>query len=312
MYSASSAVTYTSVYIDSEPGRVFWGVDEELSDGGSPRVIVYGYDGLHMQPIALSSPDYIPGPKEPHTLPVPHDEDEHDEHVLSAEEQPLPLVVSPTTESPGYVAESDPEEDLEEYEDDETEDGLVDYPMDGGDDGDDDDGDSSGDDADDEDEDEEEEITVRLQASKPLPPEVEVKRLLAMPTPPPSPLTSLSPPSAGECLARCTTPLAHSPPPVPSPLLPSFGCPTQIQTLKMAFTQALVDAVTAALPSPLLFLRYWIYYLKISNAISFSSGISLPQQRKPFFTSSGKVFWQWKLITGSGNALSILFPTILP
>ncbi|GJR91572.1 putative reverse transcriptase domain-containing protein [Tanacetum coccineum] len=34
MYDASSAVTYTSVYIDSEPGRVYWGADEELSDGG--------------------------------------------------------------------------------------------------------------------------------------------------------------------------------------------------------------------------------------------------------------------------------------
>nr|GEZ37817.1 hypothetical protein [Tanacetum cinerariifolium] len=53
-----------------------------------------------------------------------------------------------------------------------------------------------------------------------------------------------------------------------------------------------------------------IYYPKIS-AIFFSSGISLPQQGEPFFTSSGKVFWQWELITGSGNALSILFPTIL-
>ncbi|GJT72576.1 hypothetical protein Tco_1031862 [Tanacetum coccineum] len=29
MSSASSAVTYTSVYTDSEPGRVFWGADEE-------------------------------------------------------------------------------------------------------------------------------------------------------------------------------------------------------------------------------------------------------------------------------------------
>ncbi|GJT21660.1 hypothetical protein Tco_0891597 [Tanacetum coccineum] len=72
-----------------------------------------------------------------------------------------------------------------------------------------------------------------------------------MPTPPPSPLTSLSPPSAGERLARCTAPSAHSsPPPVPSPLLPLSGCPTQIQTLRIASTQALVDAVTAALPSP--------------------------------------------------------------
>nr|GEY31319.1 hypothetical protein [Tanacetum cinerariifolium] len=34
MSEASSAVTYTSVYTDSEPRRVFWGVDEELSDRG--------------------------------------------------------------------------------------------------------------------------------------------------------------------------------------------------------------------------------------------------------------------------------------
>nr|GFD51336.1 hypothetical protein [Tanacetum cinerariifolium] len=84
-----------------------------------------------------------------------------------------------------------------------------------------------------------------------LPPEVEVERLLAMPTPPPSPLTSLSPPSARERLARCTAPSAcPSTPPIPSPLLPSSRCPTQNQTLRMASTQALIDAVIAALPSP--------------------------------------------------------------
>ncbi|GKE62408.1 hypothetical protein Tco_1512775 [Tanacetum coccineum] len=288
MSSASSAITYTSVYTDSKPGRVFWGAGEEISDEGSPLVIVLGYDGLPIQPVVPPSPDYIPGPKEPQTPPVPQDEDEReprfiqphdpeyvpkpiypeyipleDEHEFLVEEQPLPLVVSPTVESPGYVVESDPED----YEDDEIEDGLVDYPMDGGEDGDDDDGDSSRDDADDEDEDEKDEyeedeeeehlapvdsvvvptvevvsppegtepvipppstditttgarITVRLQASISLPPEAEVERLLFMPTPPPSPPISLSPPSAGERLAR------------------------------IASTQALVDAVTAALPSP--------------------------------------------------------------
>nr|GFD11100.1 hypothetical protein [Tanacetum cinerariifolium] len=125
-------------------------------------------------------------------------------------------------ESPGYVAESDPEEDPEEYEDDETEDGPVDYPMEGGDDGDDDDDDSSGYNADDKDEDdedeEEEEEHLALADSAvviptdeldycpgsgfhTLPPEADIERLLAMPTPPPSPLTSLSPPSLGEHLA---------------------------------------------------------------------------------------------------------------
>nr|GEV21636.1 hypothetical protein [Tanacetum cinerariifolium] len=177
MSSTSSAVTYTSVYIDFESGRVFWGADEELSDGGSLWVIMYGYDGLPMLPVALPSSDYIPGHEEPQTPPTPQDEDEHElmfmqpydpdfvlepiypeyipleaEYILLAEEQPLPPVVLPTAESPGYVAELDPEEDPEEYEDDETEDGPVDHPMDGGDD---DDGDSSRYDADDEDEDEE-------------------------------------------------------------------------------------------------------------------------------------------------------------
>ncbi|GJX94973.1 hypothetical protein Tco_0349559 [Tanacetum coccineum] len=63
--SSSSIVTYTSVYTDFELGRVFWGADEELSDGGSPQVIVYIYNGLPMQPVAPPSPDYVPGPKHP-------------------------------------------------------------------------------------------------------------------------------------------------------------------------------------------------------------------------------------------------------
>ncbi|GKF34106.1 hypothetical protein Tco_0107306, partial [Tanacetum coccineum] len=134
-----------------------------MSEGGSPRVIVLGYDGLPMQSVAPPSPDYIPGPEEPQTPPVPQDEDERepmfiqphdpdyvpepiypeyipleDEHEFLVEEQPLPPVDSPIAESPGYVTESDPEEDPE-------------------DDGDDDDGDSSRDDADDKDKDEEEE-----------------------------------------------------------------------------------------------------------------------------------------------------------
>ncbi|GJY78063.1 hypothetical protein Tco_0483864 [Tanacetum coccineum] len=258
-----------------------------VSEGGIPRVIVLGYDGLPIQPVAPPSPDYIPGPEDPQTPPVPQDEDErepmlihaHDpdyvpepiypeyipleeEHEFPAEEQSLPPVDLPTAESPGYVTESDPEEDPEEYEDDETEDGPVDYPMD---EEDDDDGNSSRDDANDEDEaedeDEEEEhlasadSAVVVPTDEPtsisLPPEAEVERLLAMTTPSPSPSISLLPPSAGERLVRCMAPPAHSPPPpVPSPLLLSSGCPTQIQTLRITSTQALIDAVTIVLPSP--------------------------------------------------------------
>ncbi|GKG47897.1 hypothetical protein Tco_0507382, partial [Tanacetum coccineum] len=51
MSSATSDVSYTSVYTDSEPGRAFWGADdEEVSEGGIPRVIILGYDGLPLQP----------------------------------------------------------------------------------------------------------------------------------------------------------------------------------------------------------------------------------------------------------------------
>ncbi|GKD17362.1 hypothetical protein Tco_1206520, partial [Tanacetum coccineum] len=74
-------------------------------------------------------------------------------------------------------------------------------------------------------------------ASISLPPEPEEERILAMTTPSPSPppLISLSPPSAEERLAWCMAPPAHSsPPPV----------------LRIASTQALIDAITAALPSP--------------------------------------------------------------
>nr|GEY62408.1 hypothetical protein [Tanacetum cinerariifolium] len=71
MSSASSAVTYTFVYTDSEARRIFWGANKELSDGGSMRVIVYRYDGLYLLPVAPPSPDYVPGPEEPQTPPVP-------------------------------------------------------------------------------------------------------------------------------------------------------------------------------------------------------------------------------------------------
>nr|GEX32898.1 hypothetical protein [Tanacetum cinerariifolium] len=147
MSHTSFVVTYTFVYTDSETGRVFWGADEELSDGGLGHRV-----RIRRTPYAASSPTITRlQPIYPEYIPL------EDEQILPAEEQPLLPVVSPTAESLGYVAESDPQEDPEEYEDDETEDGPIDYPMDGGDDGDDDDGDSSGYDANNEDEEDEEE-----------------------------------------------------------------------------------------------------------------------------------------------------------
>ncbi|GKF19326.1 hypothetical protein Tco_0067964, partial [Tanacetum coccineum] len=154
MSSASSVITYTSVYTNSEPGRVFWGADEEISDGDPENLqtppVPQDEDEREAMFIQPHDPDYVPKPIYPEYIPL------EDEHVFPVEEQPLPPIDSPTAESPEYVTKSDPEEDLEEYEDDETKDGPVDYPMEGGDDRD-DDGDSCRDDVDDDDEEEEEE-----------------------------------------------------------------------------------------------------------------------------------------------------------
>nr|GEU67642.1 hypothetical protein [Tanacetum cinerariifolium] len=171
MSSASSAVTYTSVYTDSEPERVFWGADEELSDGGSPRVIVYGYDGIPMLPVAPPSPDYILGPKEPQTPPAPQDEDEHEFMFMQPHDNDFgtePIIPPPSTNTATTGAR----------------------------------------------------ITIRSQTSISLPPEAEVERLPAMPTPLPSPLTLLSPPSVGERLVRCMALTALPSPPLPPSLYP--------------------------------------------------------------------------------------------
>ncbi|GJS39377.1 hypothetical protein Tco_0564420, partial [Tanacetum coccineum] len=134
MSSASSAVTYTSVYTDSEPGRVFWGADEgRYMLERLPRVML-GYDGLPMQPVDPPSPDYVPGPEHPASpdyVPGPEHppspieipfvpEPEYPEYLVPSEDeapmedQPLPADASPVALSPGYVPDSDPEEDSEE------------------------------------------------------------------------------------------------------------------------------------------------------------------------------------------------------
>ncbi|GJX89495.1 hypothetical protein Tco_0341509 [Tanacetum coccineum] len=138
-----------------------------------------------------------------------------EDEILPAKEQPLPTAASPTADSPGYVPESDPEGEPEEDDEDPYED-PADYPADRDDDDDDEEEEEepSGDDANDEDEDEDEEdeehpapansvppvhrmtarISIRDDPSISLPPREEVERLLALNTPPPSPLTPLSSP----------------------------------------------------------------------------------------------------------------------
>ncbi|GJZ99943.1 hypothetical protein Tco_0672494, partial [Tanacetum coccineum] len=217
--SEHSTVTYTSVSIPVE----------DDSDIGSPGIngppimpedpyayIMAAYEvppspDYIPGPEVPPSPDYIPGPEEPQSPPpldfvpepmYPEYMPQEDE-ILPAEEQPLPAATaSPTADSPGYVPESDPEEEPEEDDEDPEED-PADYPADGDDDDDDEDEDE------DEDEEEEEEhpapadfvppvhhITARIsiqdEPSISLPPREEVKRLLALTTPQPSPLTPLS------------------------------------------------------------------------------------------------------------------------
>ncbi|GKE67715.1 hypothetical protein Tco_1521876, partial [Tanacetum coccineum] len=214
--SEDSTVTYTAV---SSP---FGG----LSDIGSP-----GVDGPPMMPEdpyayvvaafqAPPSPDYVPGPEYP---PLPDFVPEPvypefmppEDEILPAEEQPLPAAVSPTTDSPGYVLESDPEED----DDEDHEEDPADYPADEGDDGDDED-ESSDDDEDDdvdiegEEEDEEhpapaDSTVIALPAVDQAPSAEETEpfetdELFAKPTSPPSPLSLWS------------SPLPH----IPSPPLP--------------------------------------------------------------------------------------------
>ncbi|GKE46685.1 hypothetical protein Tco_1477943, partial [Tanacetum coccineum] len=168
-----------------------------------------------------------------------------EDEVFPDEEQPLLIAVSPAADSPRYIADSDPEEDEEDPEEDPT-----DYPAGGRDDDDDDDesSDDDGDDDDDVEEDEDDEDHPALADSVPPPvhritdrmsirdeppipfwSEVEVARLLAIPLPPPSPLSLWSsplpqipsPPLPVSPPLLVLPPLPISPPPLPaSPTYP--------------------------------------------------------------------------------------------
>ncbi|GJY36892.1 putative ribonuclease H-like domain-containing protein [Tanacetum coccineum] len=71
-------------------------------------------------------------------------------------------------------------------------------------------------------------ISIRPQSPMPFPLEAEVERLLALPTPPSSPLISLTPPSAEERLARCLA--APALPLSPLPIVPHpYGSPNHVR-----------------------------------------------------------------------------------
>ncbi|GJY85097.1 putative reverse transcriptase domain-containing protein [Tanacetum coccineum] len=189
--SEDSTVTYMEV---SSPF-------EDLSDIGSPGVIVHGYGGLPMMP------------EDPYTYieavmqePPPPD---------FVPEPPLPAAVSPTADSPGYITDSDPEEDSEEDDEDPEED-PADYPTDRDDDEEEEE-ESFRDDADDEEEDDddydEEEEHLAPTDSVP-PPEYHTTTRMSILDQTPLPFSSKaeipSPPQS------VSSPLPMSPPPLPA------------------------------------------------------------------------------------------------
>nr|GEW99177.1 hypothetical protein [Tanacetum cinerariifolium]GEX14039.1 hypothetical protein [Tanacetum cinerariifolium] len=241
--SKDSTITYTTV---SSP---FGGLSDIKSLGvdGPPVMLEDPYAYVAASFEAPPSPDYVPSPEHPpspvsvpefvreliypESMPIEDD-------ILTAEEEPLHVATSPTTESPGYIDESNPDEDPK----DDPEEDPANYPADGGDEGDDEDelsDDDEDDDIDIEGDEEEEEYlapadstavtliavdhapsaeetdpfeTDESAATPPphpayrviarmsiipqtpilLPLDPEIARIMAMPTPPPSPLSPLS------------------------------------------------------------------------------------------------------------------------
>ncbi|GJW46126.1 hypothetical protein Tco_0077772 [Tanacetum coccineum] len=203
--SEDSTVTYTEV---SSPFK-------DLSDIRSLGVIVHGYYGLAMM---LEDPYFVPEPAYPEFMP-PEDD------VLPAEEQPLPTAVLPTADSPGYISESDLEEDSKEDNKDPEED-LADYPTDR--------------------DEEEEEMFIRDQTPIPFPSEAEIDRLLSISTPPSSPLTSYSSPLPQ---IPSPPPPISSPVPMSSPPLPAS--PTHPLGYRAAMIQLRDESPSTSYPLPL-------------------------------------------------------------
>nr|GEY69710.1 Gag-Pol polyprotein [Tanacetum cinerariifolium] len=101
----SNSSSCNDVYVSSVV-RASFELEEDSAETGPPRVIVYGYDGLPIQPVAPPSPNYVPGPKHP---PSP-------DYVPDPEHPPSPIEIPymPEPEYPEYLAPSDDEAPLED------------------------------------------------------------------------------------------------------------------------------------------------------------------------------------------------------
>nr|GEY39840.1 hypothetical protein [Tanacetum cinerariifolium] len=302
-YSDESGVTYTEV---SSPFEDLSDIGSPIANDHEhlelPGMLEDPYVEVILQ--APPSSDYIPGPEEPEQAPPFPDYVsglEHDDDEIVAEDQTYAEDASPTAQSPEYVPESDLEAHREEDDDKVPEEDHVDYPADGGDKGDDEEGSSENDEDDDidieadKDEEEEEEhpspadsVVVALPATErphlrrmlsrlrlmSLQPHHRytlhiVIRLLAMSSPPSSPLSPLS------------SPPPHIPfpplPPVlspPSPVLSPSPPPSPIRSLgyRAAMIRLRAEAVSTShsppLPPP--------FILSPTRSDALSSGIPPP------------------------------------
>ncbi|GJY39281.1 ribonuclease H-like domain-containing protein [Tanacetum coccineum] len=218
----SFEVTYTSISSHGDPLAWvvdFFGLQEPDSPEAAPASPDYvpGPEETEQAPL---SPDYVSGPEYPEYL-APSDEE------VPVEDQPYVVADSPIALSSSYVADSDPKED--------SEDGPVDYPADGGD-GDDDDSSDNYKEEKASEEEEEEHLAPADSIVAPVVDHVPSSEETtpfetdeyALPPPPPSPLISLSPPSAEERLARCLAIPAL--PLSPLPIIPHpYGSPNHVR-----------------------------------------------------------------------------------
>ncbi|GKA86651.1 putative reverse transcriptase domain-containing protein [Tanacetum coccineum] len=236
-------VTYTEV---SSPF-------EDLSDIGSSRVIVHEYDRLPFRKDDWGF--YIIGlffkdAKDPYAyveaaLQAQPSPDYLRMMCFPAEEQPLPAVVSPTANSPGYITKSDLEEDPDEEDEEDPEEDPADYLTDRDDDDDDEDEESSRDDANDEEEDENEEEEEEHLALADYAEERQnfLGHRLAHPQPP-SPLTLYSSPlpQIPSPPLLVSSPLPMLPPPLPaSPTYP-LGYRANMIRASMAMMRAVAPS----------------------------------------------------------------------
>ncbi|GJU02778.1 hypothetical protein Tco_1113116 [Tanacetum coccineum] len=243
---------------------------------GSPRADDHEYLellGMPEDPYAPPLPDYVPGP-------------EHTDDDIIAEDQPDAEDASPTAQSPDYVPESNPEADPEEDDDEDPEEDPVDYLADGGDYSDDEEGSSEDDDMDIKADDEEEEeehlapadsvvstatppphpayrVIARISIPAPVPTpvwcDVEFARLLAISTPPSSPLSLWSSPL----------------PQIPSPPLPSIPSPSLLVSPPLPVTSPVLVLSPSPPPSPIRSLGYRAAMIRL-RAEAASTSHSLP------------------------------------